>query len=203
MRAIAYVASFGLAAAGLVAAFAPGVAAVPNDLSSFCPDYSTTPRCQAAVGLFLAGKPGDDAIISAVNAIIDRAHDKHLSGKACDDSEAALKALAAATHDAGSRSLIAGIAANLCTGAVASVPEPFVVHGATGSGSGHVGSSGSSGQSSGNSSGGNSSGSSGSSGQSTGSSGDESSGNNSGTSGSSGSSGQSTGSSGDESSGSN
>jgi hypothetical protein len=158
MRAIAFIASLGLATAGVVAAFAPVVAAVPNDLLSFCPDYASTPRCAAAVGLFLAGNPRDDAIIAAVNAIIDRAHDKHLAGKACDDSEAGLQALAAATKDAGSRNLIAGFAVNLCNGTAAggTTSELFVVHGSTGSGP-----AGGGGCTSGNTSGDNTSGSSG------------------------------------------
>ncbi len=167
----------------MAAAFSP-LQAAPAGLADFCPDYSSPPRCESAVGLFLAGKPGDDAIIAAVNTIIDRAHHRHPFGNSCDDLEAGLGALAAAVTDPGSRSLIAELARNECGGAAAAAtPLPFAT-GTTGFGppshcgassgnggassgtsgqasSGNGGTSGTSGQSSTGSSGGASSGTSG------------------------------------------
>jgi hypothetical protein len=114
MKATAYIATLGLAAASMFVAFTP-LRAAPTDLADFCPDYSAPPACESAVALFLDGKPHDSAIIAAVNAIVEQAHKHRPSGRACADVEAGLTALGDAMRDAGSRSLVLGFATGLCS----------------------------------------------------------------------------------------
>ena len=93
-----------------------------GSLGAFCPDSGSSPRCSAAVALYLGGKPSDSDIIATINAIADGTRARRLSAASCADLRAGFELMAGAVKDVGSATLIRTLADALCPGSGGTPP---------------------------------------------------------------------------------